>query len=83
MTKRPFFAKGNKAQELLELRYSNVCGPMTTQARGAYEYFVTFVDDYSRYGYIYLMQHKFETFGKFKEFQPESEKKLGKSIKCL
>ena len=69
MKKRPFSAKGNRAQEPLELIHSDVCGPMTTQARGGYEYFVTFVDDYSRYGYIYLMQHKSKTFGKFKEFQ--------------
>ena len=47
---------------------------MIIQARGSYEYFVTFVDDYSRYGYIYLMQHKSKTFEKFKEFQSESEK---------
>ena len=41
---------------------------MSAQARGGYEYFVLFIDDYSRYGYVYLMQRKSETFGKFKEF---------------
>ena len=56
---------------------------MTTQARGGYEYFFTFVDDYSRFSYIYLMQHKSETCEKFKKFQFESKKQLGKSIKCL
>ena len=55
MTKRPFSTKGNKAQEPLELIHSDVYGPMTTQASGGYEYFVIFVDDYSRYGYIYVM----------------------------
>src|SRR5665213_3097123 len=39
--------------------------------RGSYRYFVTFTDDYSRYGYIYLMRAKAETFEKFKEFQNE------------
>ena len=38
MTKRPFNAKGRSAQELLELVYTDVCGPMSTQAKGDYEY---------------------------------------------
>ena len=33
------------------------------------QYFITFIDDYSRYKYIYLMRHKSETFKKFKEFK--------------
>ena len=52
MTKRPFNAKGRRAQELLELVHTDVCGPMSTQAKGAYEYFITFTDDYSRYGCV-------------------------------
>ena len=53
------------------------------QVRGGYEYFVTFIDDYSRYRYVYLMQRKSENFGKFKEFLAEAEKQLGKSLKTL
>ena len=56
MTKRPFNAKGRRAQELLELVHSDVCGLMSIQARGGYEYFVTFINDYSRFGYVYLMK---------------------------
>ena len=33
MTKRPFNAKGRRAQELLELVHTNVCDPMSTQAK--------------------------------------------------
>ena len=73
MIKRLFSTKGSSAQEPLRLIHSDICDPMTTQARGDYEYFVTFVDDYSRYGYISLTQHKFETFGNFKEFKSESK----------
>ncbi|KAL8120252.1 hypothetical protein AgCh_017415 [Apium graveolens] len=56
MTNRPFKAKGNRAKQLLELVHSDLCGPMNIQARGGYEYFVTFIDDYSRYGYVYLLR---------------------------
>ena len=47
MTKRPFNAKANRANDLLELVYLDVCG-RSTQAKGGYEYFITFTDDYSR-----------------------------------
>ncbi|XP_010556061.1 PREDICTED: uncharacterized protein LOC104825432 [Tarenaya hassleriana] len=56
MTKSPFTGKGQRADELLSLIHSDVCGPMNTPARGGYSYFVTFTDDYSRYGYVYLMR---------------------------
>ena len=42
-----------------------------------------FTDDLSRYGYIYLMKHKSETFEKFKEFQSEVENYRNKKIKFL
>ena len=83
MTKRPFSTKGERAKEPLELVHSDVCGPLNVQARGGYEYFVTFINDYSRYGYVYLMQRKSEIFEKFKEFTAEAEKQLGKSLKTL
>ena len=56
---------------------------MSTQAKGGYEHFITFTDDYSRYGYVYLMWQKSETFEKFKEFRAEVENQLGKCIKAI
>ena len=56
---------------------------MSIEARGGYRYFLTFRDDLSRYGYIYLMKHKSETFEKFKEFQSEVENHRNKKIKFL
>lgn len=50
---------------------------MNTQARGGYEYFIIFTDDYSRFAYIYLMRCKFESFEKFKEFKAEVERQTG------
>ena len=76
---RPFKAKGYRAKEVLELVHTDLCGPISTNARGGYEYFVTFIDDYSRYGYIYLMHHKSETFEKFKEFKAEVKNHRSKS----
>ena len=56
---------------------------MSVPAKGGFVYFITFIDDYSRYGYLYLMRYKSEAFEKFKEFRNEVEKQLGRSIKSL
>ncbi|KAK8563326.1 hypothetical protein V6N12_035475 [Hibiscus sabdariffa] len=47
MTKAPFSGKGERASDLLGLIHSDVCGPMNTQARGGFQYFITFSDDFS------------------------------------
>ena len=83
MTKWPFSAKGRRAQDLLELVHLDVCGPMSTQARGGYEYFITFTNDYSRLGYMYLMNQKSKAFEKFKEFKAEVKNQLCKCIKVI
>ena len=68
MTKRSFNSKGHWANDLLELIYSDVYGLFNVQARRGHEYFVTFIDEFSRYGYAYLMYCKSETFEKSKIF---------------
>ena len=56
MTGRSFSAKGERVEEPLELVHTDVYGLLNVQARGGYEYFVTFIDEFSRCVYAYLMQ---------------------------
>ncbi|KAK8600890.1 hypothetical protein V6N12_050735 [Hibiscus sabdariffa] len=70
-TKTHFTGRSEWASDLLGLIHSDVCGPMNIQARGGFQYFITFTDDFSRYGYIYLMRHKSEALERFKEFKNE------------
>ena len=72
-----------RATDLLEIIHTDVCSLMSVDARGGYRYFLTFTDDLRRYGYIYLIKHKSETFEKFKEFQSEVENHRNKKIKFL
>jgi hypothetical protein len=65
MTKAPFTSQSERASDLLGLAHTDVCGPMSFVVIGGFQYFVTFTDDFSRYGYIYLMSHKSESFEKF------------------
>ena len=74
MTKTPFSETMEQATDLLEIIHTDVCNPMSVEARSGYHYFLTFTDDLSRYGYIYLMKHKSKIVERFKEFQSEVEK---------
>ncbi|TYJ97931.1 gag/pol protein [Cucumis melo var. makuwa] len=46
--KETFNEKGYRAKEPLELIHSDLCSPMNVKARGGFEYFISFIDDYSR-----------------------------------
>ena len=72
-----------RATNLLEIIHTDVCGPMSVEARGGYHYVLTLTDDLSRYGYVYFMKHKSETFENFKEFQNEVENQRDRKIKFL
>ena len=61
----------------------DVCGPFNVNAWGGYDYFITFMDDYFRFGYVYLMHKKSDALDKFIKFKAESENQLGKHIKAL
>ncbi|KAJ9535999.1 hypothetical protein OSB04_un000841 [Centaurea solstitialis] len=83
MTKHPFNKDNERANDLLEIIHTDVCGPFSHEARGGYRYFITFTDDFSRYGYVYLIRYKSEAFEKFKEFQSEVQNQLDRKIKFL
>ena len=48
-----------------------------------YDSFITFTDDYSRYGYIYPIKERSEALDKFKIFKAEVENQHDKRIKIV
>ena len=74
MTKLPFSGSNERVEELLGLVHTDVCGPMPIVTKDNSTYFVTFTDDFSRLGYIYLIRNKSDVFEKFKEYKNEVEK---------
>nr|GFA39784.1 hypothetical protein [Tanacetum cinerariifolium] len=83
MARKPYTHQVERAKDLLRLIHTDVCGPFKIMSRQEASYFVTFTDDFSRYGYVYLLKHKHEVFETFKVFQKEVENQLGKTIKLL
>ncbi|GJV11806.1 retrotransposon protein, putative, ty1-copia subclass [Tanacetum coccineum] len=83
MTRKSFSHRPKRATDLLGIIHTDVCGPLRHVSRQGASYFITFKDDYSRYGYVYLLKHKHEVFETFKVFKNEVENQLGKTIKAL
>jgi hypothetical protein len=52
----------------LELVFSDVWGP-ALESLGRKKYYVSFIDDFSKFTWIYLLKYKSEVFQKFHEFQ--------------
>jgi hypothetical protein len=48
-----------------------------------YDSFITFTDDYSRYGYIYPIKERSEALDKFKIFKAEVENRHNLKIKIV
>ncbi|GJV50511.1 zinc finger, CCHC-type containing protein [Tanacetum coccineum] len=83
MTRKSFPRRPERATDLLGIIHTDVCGPLRHVSRQGASYFITFTDDYSHYGYVYLLKHKHEVFETFKVFKNEVENQLGKTIKAL
>jgi hypothetical protein len=81
--KKPFPSSDNRSKEILDLIHSDVCGPMPVKYLGGSLYYVTFIDDYSRKTWLYLLKTKDEVFNKFQEFKAEIENLTNKKIKTL
>jgi len=66
-TRLPFSPSLSIANEMFELVHYNVWGP-TIESFDGYKYFITFIDDFSRVTWIYLLKFKSEVVDVFKDF---------------
>ncbi|GKC30600.1 retrotransposon protein, putative, ty1-copia subclass [Tanacetum coccineum] len=66
MARKPFPYQVERAKDLLGLIHTDVCGPFRVLSREGANYFITFTNDFSHYGFVYLMKHKHEVFETFK-----------------
>ena len=71
----------NKATDVLELIHTDICEPFPMVSWNGQQYFITFINDFSRYGYLYLIHEKSQSLDVFKSFKVEVENQLNKMIK--
>ena len=82
MTKKPF-PKNERTTETLELVHSDICELNGHLTKGGNKYFITFIDDHSRFTHVYLMRTKDQAFDMFKCYKTLVENQLEKKIKIL
>ena len=68
---------------VLEIVHTDICGPFPIKSVDGYDSFITFTDDYSRYGYIYPIKKRSEALDKFKIFKAEVENQHILKIKIV
>jgi hypothetical protein len=73
----------SKTKCTLEVVYSDVCGPMQVNSYGGNRYFVSFVDDFSRKIWTYLISKKSEVLSVFKKFKSVVERQSEHKLKTL
>ena len=69
-----------RAKEPLELIHPDVFGLVKQAPISGMHYMVTFIDDFSRYVWVFFMKEKSETLSKFKEFQMKIENEVGRIL---
>ena len=73
----------NRAKETLELVHTDVCGKVNAKSLSGSEYFLTFIDDRTRYSWVYILKRKSDVFQTFREWKAMAEKSTGKPLKTL
>jgi transposase InsO family protein len=68
-----------RANQPLELVHTDVCGPFP-ESRNGYRYFITFIDDHTRFAEVALLKNKSEALDAFLAYQKKAENTAQRSI---
>lgn len=80
-TREPFSSREERrSKEVLDLVHSDVCGPVTPVGVNGERYFVSFIDDCSRFTVVFLMRSKDQVADKFREYEAIASTKFKKGI---
>ena len=83
MTRQPHPPRQIESTRPLELIHTDLSGIIRTFSTGGFRYYLTFIDDFSRYATVYLLKSKEEVYMKFDHFKRFVENKFERKIKRL
>lgn len=83
MSRKALPKRSQRQTDLLDIVHTDICGPMQMESIGQSRYFITFIDDSSRWCEVRFLRKKSDTFQAFKEYKAMVENLTGKRIKCL
>jgi hypothetical protein len=82
-SRRPFKSVEEKSLEPLDLIHSDTCEMNVILIRATKKYFITFIDDATRYCQLYLVKAKDEAINCFRIYKAELENQLENKIKWV
>ena len=83
MTRQPFHVKQSRATFLFEKIHTDVWGPSPKLSVQGYRYYISFVDEYSRFLWIFPMNNKSQAFDIFVRFYAFVLNQFNVTVKCL
>ena len=72
-----------RSKQLLEIIHFDICGPFDVPSFGGEKYSITFIDDFSWYGYIYLLHEKSQAIDTLEVYIKKVERQLDKNVKII
>jgi len=83
MNANPFPPSTTRATKPLELIHTDLHGPFKTRTISGYRYWITFIDDFTRFRALLFLKQKGEAFTAFKRFKAYAESHWGSKILCM
>jgi transposase InsO family protein len=68
---------------VFELIHTDICGPFPNEAYGGSKYFLTVIDDFSRFSWVFFLKRKSDTSITLRAFFSHGERQFGKKIKQI
>ena len=72
-----------RSKELLEIIHTDIYGPLHIPCFSGEKYFITFIDDLSRYGKVYLIHEKSQAIDTLEVYINEVERQLDRKVKIV
>ncbi|WVZ13110.1 hypothetical protein V8G54_017640 [Vigna mungo] len=72
-----------RSTQLLEIIHTDICDPFDVNSFNKEKYFITFIDDFSRYGYVYLLHEKSQAVNVLEVYVNEVERQLDRKVKIV
>lgn len=73
----------NNTTRAFELIHSDVWGPSFYASMDGYRYYISFLDDFTKYLWVYPMKQKYEVSNIFKHFNSYVERNFNIKIKSI
>lgn len=82
-TRVKFGTAVHNTKGILDYVHTDVWGPSKNESLGGNRWFVTFIDDFSRRVWVYMMKHKDEVLDIFLKWKKMVETQTGRRVKTL